>query len=276
MNTFFNVKRFLLLFKNDWLLNGKKNLLGFAALAAGMFLFLLVSLPKPWKHQKIVTDLNFYSWPEGNWFQYVMMMVVVFFVVLLLVSFAQLTDKTTRVRYLMLPASSFEKFLHQFLTYVVFLGGMLLLIFWVDAQLIREYTIWKYKLTDEVVALFAPFKFASLFRDVDSAWEAIAMVTVVLSLACYGLMANLWFRKLGWIKMIVVLIVGVYLFTLMMSGLSHLFYPEQTTGFDVNLPMDNLPGSEISLFTIYITSMSYIAWLFLLVIAYFKFKETQV
>ena len=58
MNATFNIKRFGLLAKSDWQLNWKQNLLGFLAFAAGIFIFMMVSMNKPW----LVSNLGKEYW----------------------------------------------------------------------------------------------------------------------------------------------------------------------------------------------------------------------
>jgi hypothetical protein len=267
------MKRFGLLAKSDWQLNWKQNLLGFLAIAAGLFLFMMVSINKPW----LVPNQDqqyWYSYNENNWFSYVMLVVAAYLIIILLGSFKEFTGKTTRARYLLLPASQFEKYLYQVLS-VFTVGAVLYLILWVDTQLVRAYIISHYNLSDEVIQLFEPFRLLTPFNDTESAWESITMSLIVISLAAYALNANLWFRKFGWLKMIILLMILFFGYASVMVGFSHVFYPEITNGFDINTPTTLIPGTEITVFQAYAFIMVDVAWLILLVIGYFKFKDSE-
>ena len=273
MNATFNIKRFGLLAKSDWQLNWKLNLLGFLAFAAGIFIFMMSTINKPW----LVTNLGkeyWYTHNENNWFSYVMLVVAAYLIVVLLASFREFTSKTTRARYLLLPASQFEKYLYQVLT-VFSVGAVLYLILWVDAQLVRAYIISYYNLSDEVVKLFEPYRLLTPFKEAGSMWESITMGLIVISLAAFALNANLWFRKFGWLKMIILLMILIYGYAAIMVGFSHLFYPELTKGFNINTPMTLIPGSEIAVFQAFAFVMVDVVWLILLLIGFIKFKESE-
>ena len=274
MNAIFNWKRFGMLVKSDWQLHWKQNLLGFAAVFVGMFLFLLLSMPSPWKVEGI-PDSNYYKVSEDSWFPYIMLMFAIYIIIILLTSFNALANKSTRARFLLLPASMVEKFVYQTLTYILFMGIMLYLIFWADAQLIRAVLIDYYNLSDEMIAVFVPYRLTTPFMFSEGGWEAVSMGCIVIGLACYALNANIWFRKLGWLKMVILLGLIFYAFGIMMVGFSHIFYPEHTVGFDTHIPNVVLPGTSTSVFQVYIYGIANIAWIMLLAIAFFKFKETE-
>jgi hypothetical protein len=273
MNAIFNVKRFGLLVKSDWQLNWKQNLLGFLAIAAGLFLFMMVSINKPWLVPEY-SNRYWYTYNENNWFSYVMLVAAAYLIIVLLVAFREFTNKTTRARYLLLPASRFEKYLYQVVT-VFSVGVILYLILWVDAQLVRAYIIHHYNLTEEVVALFEPFRLLTPFNDADSVWEAVTMGLIVVGLAAYAMNANLWFRKFGWLKMIILLILLIYGYMAIMVGFSHLFYPEATQGFNIHTPTVHIPGTEVPVFKAYAFVVVDVVWLMLLVIGFVKFKESE-
>lgn len=274
MNAIFDIKRFGMLVKSDWQLNWKQNLLGFSVFAAGIFIFMLASINKPW----LVTNQGpnyWYTYNENNWFSYVMLVLAAYLLIILKTSFNQLTTKTTRARYLMLPASHFEKFLYQVLVQIFLQGVILYVILWIDAQLVRTFIISRYDLSEEVVSLFEPFRWLTPFNDADGNWESISMGFIVIGLASLALNANIWFRKFGWLKMVIVVVLLIFAFATMMVGYSHLFYPEATKGFDINTPTSIIPGTEVPLFQAYAFITMDVVWVLLLVIGFFKFKETE-
>lgn len=274
MNAIFNIKRFGLLAKSDWQLNWKQNLLGFLAFAAGIFIFMMVSMNKPW----LVSNLGkeyWYTHNENNWFSYVMLVAAAYLIIVLLGSFKPFTSKTSRARFLLLPASRFEKYLYEVLMNIFVTGIILYLILWVDAQLVRAYIISYYNLSDEVALLFEPYRLLTPFKEAGSTWESITMGLIVISLAAFALNANLWFRKFGWLKMIILLMILIYGYAAIMVGFSHLFYPELTKGFNINTPMTLIPGSEIAVFQAFAFVMVDVVWLILLLIGFIKFKESE-
>ncbi len=275
MSKGFNFRRFSLLVRNDLLLNWKHYVLGYVAVVAGMFLFMLLIISDSWTlsvDRSTVIDFRF---SDDDWFGFVVAMVAIYFLVVLVSAFGKLKDKTQRVIYLMLPVTSFEKFLHQFILMVLLLGGLLYTTLWIDANLVREYIIWRYEFSEKLIEIFTPYTFFKPLSGAGSTWEAISMTLIVVSLASYFMMANIWFRRFGWIKMMVVLVVAFYLFSVLTVVLSHLFYPEFTRDFRVHLPMVLIPGSQLAFFQVYVYTMVDIAWVFLLAIGYRKFKETE-
>jgi hypothetical protein len=274
MSAVFNCKRFTLLVKSDLLLHWKYYLLGYVAVLSGMFLFMLFFIAEPLREAQAGATYSFVS-SDDDWFGFVVAMVAVYFLVLVVSSFGNLKDKTRRLAWLMLPVTAFEKFLHQFLMMVVILGGALYVALWIDAQLVRNYIIWHYELPGEVIAAFTPYRFFTPLSEAGSLWEQITMVLIVVSLASYFMMANIWFRRFGWIKILVFLVVAIYLFSVLITGLSYLFNPELTTDFRAYLPFVPVPGTDISFFQVYMYTMVDIAWVFLLLMGYYKLKETE-
>jgi len=274
MNKIFNFRRFSLLVRNDLLINWKHYVLGYIAVLAGMFLFMLLILSDSWTlsaDRSTVVDFRF---SDDSWFGFVVAMVAIYFIVVLVSAFGKLKDKTQRVTFLMLPVTSLEKFVHQALLFFL-LGGLLFTTLWIDAQLVREYIIWRYEFSEIFIEMFIPYTFFMPLSGAGSTWEAISMVLLIISLTSFFMMANIWFRRFGWIKMVVVLVLALYLFSVCAVGLSYLFFPEMTQDFRVHLPMVTIPGTQLAFFQVYAYVMVDIAWIFLLAIGYAKFKETE-
>jgi hypothetical protein len=277
MNSIFSMRRFAALIKNDLLLNGKKNLLGTLAVFGGMFLFMVVTVRKPtgiW-----IGELRQfqYTFPEDAWVPYLLVMFLVYLLGVITNSFGWLKEKNLRSSYLQIPASSFEKFMYVIVSFLV-AGVAYFLLFWLDAQLTRVYIIWRYDLSESVLVNFAPFKLSSPFTTFSGQLLGkLSLVFGVLCLICYGLLANIWFRRLGWIKLVVLLVGLAYLYVVMLVTMSHVFFPEQVTGFEVHIPGVKLfATSTIDVMEYYIVTMLGIGWLMLLAIGFFKFKETEV
>lgn len=276
MNTVFSFKRFQLLVKSDLIINWKQYVLGSLAIFAGLFLTIMTFIPKPFRYLVDGREYVNFSWREDDWIGFLMLILVVYFAVLFMTSFSSMKDKASRTRFLLLPASGFEKFLHQFLLYVVVMGPFFYLLYWLDAQLVRQVIIWHYDLSASQIESFNSFQFSLLSEGTNSTWEAVSLVCIPITFACYGLMSNIWFRKLGWVKMIVMLIPIIYLFFVMLTGLSHLFYPEATHGWDANIATVYPPHAKHSIMQMYLHILVNVGWVFLLLIGYFKFKESEV
>jgi len=105
--------------------------------------------------------------------------------------------------------------------------------------------------------------------------EGIAVLLGIFSFGMYLFSAKLFFKKMGLIKSIILLVALFYLYLGILILFSHIFYPE-TVGFNMNLEeytttFHNISNREIWLYSIYCFSS-----FFLLPLGYFKLKEKQV
>jgi len=187
-------------------------------------------------------------------------------------SFPEMNNKIKATNYLLLPASTFEKFLVQFS--LRFIGGILLfiLILWIDAHLARWSIQHVYKGFDttiiEDVNILEMTKGAKLH-------QILPLVFAILSLGTYLFSIRLFFKKNALVKTVISFGLIVYIMACLMVVFSHLFYPE-THGFNVDLKHYDLSILPVTNIEMYFFSIMYLSGLFLLPLGYFKLKEKQV
>lgn len=261
-NQFFSLKRFYLLIKNDLLINYKTYLFTLMGAFIAGFVIFYISMPKSFPASAFDND------------NYMQIAVICLFGLGVFVglSFPELSNKIKTTNYLLLPASTFEKFLVQFS--LRFIGGSLLftVIIWLDAHLARWIILNVFEGFDstiiEKVNIHAMFKGAKFY-------SILPFIFAILSIGTYLFSIRLFFRKNALVKTVISLGFVVYIMFCLMVLFSHLFYP-QTTGFNVTLNEYELTFLPIRNVELWFHSIMYLSGLFLLPLGYFKLKEKQV
>ena len=261
-NKYFSPKRFYRLLSTDVLLNYKRYLFLFVGAAIGIYLVLLLNM------------VNAYREFDSNDYRGMFMLLLLALGAFIGNAFPEWNDKIKTGNYLLLPASTFEKLLSQFLIYIVFGTLSFFLLFWVDAHL-AQWTALGMESVQEKGVIIKDFQFSMLYLGMDDAPNARWGVTIgIATIGLFLFTARLFFKRFALVKSI---IAGVAIFFLGMCCFvlfSHIFYPE-TTGFNVELPsykvMENWYNLEI-----FASALAYSLWAFLLPLAYCKLKEKQV
>ncbi|HZK68285.1 MAG TPA: hypothetical protein VFC36_01680 [Paludibacter sp.] len=278
-NKFFSFSRFYQLLHNDILLNHKKYLL---TIVGGFIMgFILMYLYMP-------TRIYSYSNSSFDAIRYSSLFITCLFGLGAFVgsAFSELSSKVKISNYLLIPASTFEKFLSQFT--IRFVAGTIifLVIFWVDVHLARIAVLSRIEGLDGHLAgpekydYIKKFHFSMLLiknnYPVVTNWrlfDGIGAILIAFSLGMFLFSVKIFFRKLGLIKTGISLIATLYLMMVLMMCFSHLFYPE-TKGFDIaNITYFLSNGYTND--DIFRYSIAYIAPLVLLPLGYFKLKEKQ-
>ena len=182
-------------------------------------------------------------------------------------AFQPFNHQTTTADYLLLPASSFEKLLTQFLIYVVLGTLCYLLIFGIDAHLAR-WTSLAIAAAQSKEAVMVPFRYAVLWEEMGTpyiTWMAI------IAIGFYLFATRLFFKRYAFVKSVLVLFCIFGLWYCSMVGLSHLFYPE-TKGFTIHLS-DYKVYKDVYLVEVYIFVMACFVWLTAFPLSYYKLKE---
>lgn len=286
-NKFFSFSRFYLLMRNDILLNYKRYLFTIVGAFILGFIILYVSMP-----QVIVIDNNFKA--DGliafGWSRYLQIFIMCLFGLGAFVgsAFSELSNKVKTSNYLLIPGSTFEKFLCQFVLRALVGTAIFLFIFWLDAHLARFAAL--SRMVDQNNQLLGPEKFKiiekfhySMFLIKDQypivtyykLYDRIAMILGIFSIGMYLFSVKLFFKKMGLVKTIISLVALFYLLAGVMILFSHIFYPE-SVGFDMKLKEYTTTFHNISNGEIFIYSICYLSSLFLLPLGYFKLKEKQV
>ena len=278
-NKFFSFSRFYQLLRNDILLNYKKYLLTIVGAFILGFILIFLNMPNqvsPYPNGKF--DATSYS----NLFITCLFGLGAF----VGSAFSELSSKVKISNFLLVPASTFEKFLSQFT--IRFIAGtiILLVLFWIDTHLARIAALSRIEGIDGHLAGPEKYDYIEKFHysmlliksryPVVTNWRLFEGIGYILTLYSAGMFlfsVKIFFRKLGLIKTGISLIAVVYLIMITMMCFSHLFYPE-TKGFDIaniDYKLSNGYGNS----EIFFYSIAYIAPLFLLPLGYFKLKEKQ-
>ena len=250
--------------RNDILINYKKYL--FTVLGAFIVGYLILF----WWMSKIE---NFYDYFTANKYSSAFFMGLLGLGALIGMAFPELGNKIKTSNYLMLPASAFERMTVQFLIRVIGAGFLYLVVFWLDAHLARFSALKIYPGHVNVHSIES-FHFSGLLIFKNDLLSKLAFIFGIFSIGMYLFSIRIFFKRFALVKTIISL-VALYALLMCVNVLfSHLFYPE-TIGFRVYIDnydlAPNLTNNEI-----YGYNISFLSWLFFLLLGYFKLKEIQV
>lgn len=284
---FFSFNRFYLLLRNDLLINYKKYCLAILVAFILGFVFLYGSMPRLVLGNEIENRLNIF---DSNRYMYIFLPSIVALGALVGSSFPDLGSKVKTANYLLIPASTFEKFSSQFFIRVICGAAIFLVLFWVDAQLARYISVMQmvdaktnlhYANAEHIIEKFN-YGMIFLYNKVNYPVEKIVYYKsietwgaslFIVSIGLYLFSVRLFFKKLGLVKSIISFVALFFILFLFMVIFSHIFYPN-TVGFDVSLPtytfQNDINNVEFWLFLI-----GFVSPLFLLPLGYFKLKEKQ-
>jgi hypothetical protein len=208
------------------------------------------------------------GWGYSDFFLFTLLGLAVF----IGLSFSNLSSKPKIARMLMLPASTFEKYLYPLLLRVMFGVLFFALIFWVDAQLAR-WTIQgseKYVLNKYVIV---PFKLSMLLDYSPITADNLLLISAVLTSGVFAFVVPLFFKKQALLKTVLAYFGAIFAYACCMVLFSHLLIPG-TKGFDVTLNEFQITEQLSSIILMFLILVN-LAWVFLLFIGYFKLKEKR-
>lgn len=271
-NSFFNYDRFMLLAKQDLMINRNKYLLTFLAFALGLYAFLVFQINENPFGYSFQHGVSVKSDSDGYAYMNTYIMVLIAFGGFVGLSFSGIGEKSKCISYLLIPASAFEKYVYPLIFRMVFGFIIFTLFFWLDAQLarltlmnspqfiIKEHTI-------------VPFQFLMLLDSVSSIAVSFERGITLLLMGMSLFVVPLFFRKYALIKAIVTIFVVILLWMVLMMGFSKVFDPNIR---NFNISLNNFQISEhvylLDLLAVFICTVGSI---FLLFIGYFKLKERQ-
>lgn len=277
-NNHFNWSRFILLLKQDLLINKTKYLL--TILGLGLityilgYMFLNSSKVSMIKHDYAVFQ-NY-----TICFAFFMMYVGV----IIGFAFPDLSDKIKTSNYLLTPGSTFEKLALQFLIRIGLFVPIALGVFWIGIRLAKASLIpdmVRYNSIEQFIdpALIPYFEYRFLISKTNGEiWDTWQILFVFFGLFSYGIYlfaGATYFKRYALVKTIIASVVILMTSITFSVLLSHILFPEKTHGFNTNLDefavTDNLTSLEL-----FLLSLSLLSWLFFLTIAYFKLKEKEV
>lgn len=261
-NKYFSTGRFARLFRNDLLINQKIYLFAAIGLGLGIYAFTYFIMATNRlgfnRQEDYIPLLIFYTMGIG---------------VLIGTSFPAFTNQIKTGNYLMAPGSNLEKFLVQFAIRIVILIPLVMLLFWLGTRLAKASII-----SDPAIGFDASaipdFHFEGLFHQLKSI-DKLALYGTFISVISILFCGSVFFKRFALIKTLILtaLMVGAVILTFVLF--SHLFYPAETHGFDIELKTykitENLFNVQLAAYL-----LGGLSWLFFLPLAYFKLKEKEV
>jgi hypothetical protein len=286
-NKFFSYNRFYLLLRSDLLINYKKYCLAILVAFILGFVFLYGSMPRLVYGNEMENRWNIFS---SSRYMYIFLGSIVALGALVGSSFPDLGSKVKTSNYLLIPASTFEKFSSQFFIRVICGAAIFLILFWIDARLARAISVMQmvdvktnlhYGNAENVIEKFnygMIFLYQKVYYPVElivyhKAIETWGISLFIVSIGLYLFSVRLFFKKLGLVKSIISFVALFFILFLFMVIFSHIFYPD-TRGFNVSLHNYTLQnGTDNIGFWLFL--IGFVSPLFLLPLGYFKLKEKQ-
>lgn len=281
-NKFFSFNRFYLLLRNDMLLNYKKYLLTIAGAFILGFIILYTNMPS------YVTKGEFSYVFDSMRYTQLFVMSLIGLLAFVGSAFPNLGSKVKTSNYLLLPSSTFEKFLSQFVIYVLAGTLIFLIVFWVDAQLARYIALMNLKERNNELLGVDREKYIEMFKysmlivkstqpviTYCKLFEGLGVLFVMFSVGMYFFSVKLFFQKLGFVKTAISLIVIGYLGVVFMTLISHLFYPDANSLFEISNEMNYKLKNGYLNFEIWMYLTAFAASLFIIPFGYFKLKEKE-
>lgn len=251
-NNYFSLKRFSRLFRNDVLINHKTYLFAIIGTGIAIYVFLLFSV-KP--QDGINRSFNTYA--------------PLFFMYLIAIgaiigsSFSMLKSQIKAMNYLLVPGSTLEKFLVQFVIRIVLFIPLALLLFWVGAQLVKATLLVIYQTGFDSTRI-PDFHLSDLFYGNSNNYR-VEIIFFIFSIYTLLLAGSVYFNRFALIKTLIVLGIVVW------SATRFYLFLDKQIGFVKFNVFENM--SNIELFGTLLASLS---WIFFLLLAYFKLKEKEV
>lgn len=261
-NKYFSLKRFALLLRNDWLINQKIYLftvIGLALVLYGVSYFLMYS------------TRHFSNGDYTGLFLFYLMGIGTF----IGTAFPALTDHIKKSNYLLIPSSSLEKFMVQFVIRIVLFIPLSLFLFWVFTHLAKASLIPDPVSGFDPVTQIEDFHFWKLFNENVNMLDRVIIALSIFSVASLLFAGSAFFNRFALAKTLVALALGILTVVLSFVIFSHIFYPDETHAFNINLKNYKV-GFDLYNTQLAVYALGGLSWLFFLPLAYFKLKEKEV
>ncbi len=258
MNIAFNFKRFLKLYLNEWLVNGKKIFFFWLSLISLAFFFFGMCA------------LNETTFNLNGLFVMVYIVLLIFQGIIISIHFGEFTSKTKTQAWLLQPASQNETFMAKTMITMVIYPVMAIIFMQVFLHAAHFYNVWAAK----------AFELYSNLSKISIEWYQISLFLFIwLFVASAFLSGVTIFRKLYMIKVFLVLL----LYILLLMPITRFFYffvsgdfPETYIPF---ISISEKNGSYFSLEELYpyfYHCILFIMSVFMLVIARVKYNEKTI
>lgn len=269
-NNYFNFKRFSCLLKQDLLINKTKYLL--IILGLGLVTYML----SYWFLNSQKESMIRYDYMRNQNYMISFTFYMMLVGVIVGTAFPDLADKIKTSSYLLNPGSTLEKLILQFLIRIGMFVPIALIIFWICIRLAKASLTPGISGLDPSVIPYFEFRFV-ITRWPNVVWDTWQILFGIFGLFSYGayLFAGAtYFKRYALVKTVIVSIV-ILLFSISLSTLlSHIFYAQETHGFEIQLK-EFAVTKDLSSLELFFLALSMLSWVFFFAIAYFKLKERE-
>jgi hypothetical protein len=260
----FSLNRFYKYLKYDLVLNGKTYLFSFIGL-----ILVLICL-----QFFMVSTAHYLSDFKTQYYTPIFFLTLISGIIISVgTSFPSLRTSQKSINYLLLPASNLEKVMVQgFFRIIVFIV-LFIPLYWMSFKL--SYGIYGLFEWDNFLEV-APIGLFDFSEKKLLVLDVCAIIFSIISLASFLFVGAVYFKKYAVFKTILAFGILVFMWFLLMVLFSHIFYPSSSRDF-FRIHFDDykinkgLEGSQLLAYIFGIASS-----LFLLPLAYFKFKEKEV
>ena len=269
---YFNFNRFFKLLKFDISFNIKKYVTFIGVLIIVLFFVDLILIESVSNYRTLENNNREYFFRKSS---YQISFFTTFLIVITLVvtsAFPAFRKKESTTSFLLLPASTLEKYLVCFLIRIILFSFLFIVVFWIDFKLASlAYTPFGFR-ENIIIPSFGLFDF---YANEMNILDKVAIALSIFSFAAYLFANSSHFKKNVILKTLLLLGFFAYLIFLINVGLSHLFLPNEVTGFEVKIFNRDLEkGLNTVQLCVYFIGV--FSSLFLLPFSYFKLKEKQV
>ncbi|GEM_PF-963234 len=280
MNTYFSWSRFVNLLKFDFNLNKKKYFLAVLAIFVLLVFASYLVIDDQYKINKSLVSYYSFKYKLSNYRTFCAFCYITLAAIIVCNAFNFLRDKRETSQYLVLPASTFEKFICEFFIRIVVFNILFVVLFWLSFK-ISGYAFVQYHIYNPVdvnlyrlleipnFGLFDQFK--STTNDLDRNVALLAL----FSLSTFMLAGASYFNKYSFFKTILTF-GGLLLFAYFINlATYHIILPNKVDVFDIEI-IDRKISDKMDTDQLAMYLMGAISSLFLLPFAYFKLKEKEV
>jgi hypothetical protein len=268
-NNYFNLKRFVLLLKQDLLINRTKYLLGILGL--GLITYLLCYWFLTSTKDSIIRNIDYIYQIYTTCFAFFMIVIGV----VIGTAFPDLADKIKASHYLLSPGSTLEKLMVQFMLRIGLFVPIALGLFWIAIRLAKASLLPGDSGLDPSIIPYFEFRFliTNYNNKIWDIWQILFAIFGLFSYGIYLFAGTTYFRRYALIKSVIVSAVVLGISILFMMMLSNIFYSQnrflqiQLQSFRV---VEDLDSDHL-----FAVILSLLSWAFFLAIAYFKLKEKE-
>jgi len=262
-NKYFSLVRFASLFRNDLMINQKTYLFAIVGLGIVIYAFTYLIMRTDGsgfnRHDEYIPLILIYLMAIG---------------VVIGTAFPALSNQIKISNYLLAPGSTFEKYMVQFVIRVILFIPLALVIFWIGVHLAKASLVFDPR-TNFDPSRIPDFHFSLLFVHVPTFRDKLVIVISIFSVATVLFAGSAYFNRFALVKTLIVSAIIVFTVVCSFVLFSHIFYPAETRGFEIELKTYKITKDLYNMqLAVYI--LGALSWLFFLPLAYFKLKEKEV